>query len=205
MALITFDDIRSVGRAKYAQELRGRTAASVLESVEQRAALTANFDVFLSHSYQDRNLDENKILETKGFLEDFGYSVYVDWYIDRQLNRDKVTSATATLLRTRMDHCRCLLFVVSSNSSESKWMPWELGYKDGNTGKNSSLGQVAIVPLVKESGRYEYNGVEYLGIYPYVTVDNDTEGIRRLWIHADSDKYVTFEAWLNGTKPYKRN
>jgi hypothetical protein len=76
-------------------------------------------------------------------------------------------------------------------------MPWELGYMDGRNGK------CAILPIASyETNGNSYEGREYLGVYPYVTSSKDTEGRRRIWIREDSQTYVSFEGWINGTAPY---
>jgi hypothetical protein len=121
-------------------------------------SLSTTFDVFLSHSI----LDAQVILGVKSLLEAEGLSVYVDWVEDAELDRSRVTVRTADMLRTRMRHCSSLIFATSSNSSNSKWMPWELGYFDG-----FKPGFVSILPLVQS--RYDdFRGQEYLGLYPYI-------------------------------------
>lgn len=65
------------------------------------------YDIFLSHSYKDANM----ILNIKRIIEDMGFSVYVDWIDDPQLERTKVTSGTADLIRNRIDSSRCLIYV----------------------------------------------------------------------------------------------
>lgn len=120
-------------------------------------------------------------------LSSLGYSVYVDWIIDKEFSREEVTYNTAVLLRLRMKHSRCLFFVTSKTTAKSIWMPWELGYMDGHIGK------VAILPL---TGGSEFKGQEYLGVYPYVDKSNNS-----LWIHKDRQNWVSFERWLKGEKP----
>src|SRR4051812_19630224 len=85
------------------------------------------FDIFLSHSYEDKKFVD-KIDQV---FNSAGHSVYVDWKIDHELDRSKVTVQTADLLRKRMLQSKCLFFLTSSNSPTSRWMPWELGYFDG--------------------------------------------------------------------------
>jgi hypothetical protein len=116
-----------------------------------------DFDIFLSHSYEDAEL----IAGVQSLIEAEGLTVYVDWVVDRQLDRSSVTAATAKLLRTRMKHCRFLLYVSSKSSSDSKWMPWELGYFDGKRSSN----RIGILPIVVNAGD-RFRGQEYLGIYP---------------------------------------
>lgn len=78
----------------------------------------------------------------KAFLEAQGLSVYVDWMEDAQMDRSRVDAATADLLRARMQSSAMLYYAATSSSSDSKWIPWELGYFDG-----LKSGRVAILPL----------------------------------------------------------
>ncbi|KAB7709764.1 Uncharacterised protein [Plesiomonas shigelloides] len=148
------------------------------------------YDIFLSHSSKDAEL----ILGVKATLEDMGYSVYVDWVDDAQLDRSKVNESTAELLRERMDASKSLFYVTTENAEASKWMPWECGYFDGIKEK------VAILPIKKYSYDNEYIGQEYLGLYPYCLKGNDMAQIPRLWIHKDKSHYLVYEAWLKTSR-----
>lgn len=117
-----------------------------------------SFDVFLSHAY----LDAQEILGVKALLEAMNLTVYVDWIDDRELDRQKVTPATADKLRQRMRQSKSMVFATSRASVESKWMPWELGYFDG-----FRPGQIAVLPLVPAAGD-SFVGQEYVGLYPRV-------------------------------------
>ena len=58
---------------------------------EEALAKRASYDVFLSHSYDDRTI----ILGVKRFIEGKGYSVFVDWIEEPLLNCNKINKATA--------------------------------------------------------------------------------------------------------------
>lgn len=138
-----------------------QTDVRIMEAELRKSATTslnADFDIFLSHSYEDART----IFGVKQLLEDRGLSVYVDWIEDRQLNRRQVTKETARRLRTRMNHCGYLLYASSRTSSNSKWMPWELGYFDGRRPQ-----RVGILPIV-DAAEDAFVGVEYLGLYPLI-------------------------------------
>jgi hypothetical protein len=154
------------------------------------------YDIFLSHSTND----SEKVAGLKLLLEDMGYSVYIDWIEDPQLNRSNVTKATAAVLKGRMHTCRSLFYAFSENSSGSKWMPWELGYFDGIKQK------AAVLPIKAGTQSTDtFQGTEYLGLYHYITVGNDTSGRQRLWVRESATKYVVYEEWLqNGTQPIQR-
>ena len=134
------------------------TAEAVLDrrtaSISEREA----FDVFLSHSFRDAQI----ILGIAELLKSQGVSVYVDWLVDGQLDRSKVSAATARLLRKRMGQCRSLIFATSTSSPSSKWMPWELGYFDGRNGSN-----ISIMPIEEHEAPGKY-GQEYLELYPAI-------------------------------------
>lgn len=169
------------------------SAANVLTERMQKQASVIGHDIFLSHAFDDKEL----ILGVALMLEDLGYSVYLDWRDDPLLDRKNVNRSTALKLRERMRNSKCLFFATTENTVNSKWMPWELGFKDGHSS------QCAILP-VSDYSTTAFEGREYLAIYPYVTRSEDTEGKIRIWIRWDIETYVAFDAWLNGVAPYKR-
>lgn len=169
-------------------DLRKYRATEIVASLENHSARNLDydeFDIFLSHSYSDKDL----IYGVKRFLEDNGLSVYVDWIDELELDRSSVNVETAKTLRKRMSQCQSLLFVTSLNSTTSKWMPWECGYFDGINGK------IAIFPIVK-SDESSFAGQEYLGLYPYIDVTTYT-----IWVNSVKSGYCSIKDWLNGESP----
>lgn len=170
------------------------SADSIL--IKEAALFSAEktYDIFISHSFADAN----DILKMKQIIEGMGYSTYVDWINDRQLNRSNVNKDTANILRFRMSKCKSLFFITSDNASNSKWMPWELGYFDALKNK------VAILPILQSNTVTDaYEGQEYLGLYPYVTKDRpEGKNNETLWIHDNNNKYISFTQWLEGKMPY---
>lgn len=157
MALYTFNDLSPAALFK---SFTADAASTLLLKASVDAPLDEQFDIFLSHSY----LDSREILTLKKDIEGMGFSVYVDWMDDAQLSRDRVTKDAATILRHRMDNSNCLLYIASSHSKHSKWMPWELGYFDAKKGR------VAILPIsdAPTTDFPSYHGLEYLGLYYYI-------------------------------------
>lgn len=149
------------------------------------------FDIFLSHSTKDAEL----VAGLKLLLEDLGFKVYVDWIEDPQLNRTYVTKHTAKALQARMRQCKSLIYAFSENSSESRWMPWELGYFDGIKNK------VAVLPISKENRSDDFKGTEYLGLYYYITVSG-LQNSTVVWVHESAKTYVSFDSWFKlNTQP----
>ncbi|WKZ71126.1 MAG: hypothetical protein QY331_07660 [Melioribacteraceae bacterium] len=183
---------------KYDSISRGlyKSASTILLEDSRSFSEYKTYDVFLSHS----SLDASYILAISEEIKDLGFTVYVDWIEDPALDRKNVNKHTAAKLRERMKNSKSLFYATSVNSSDSKWMPWELGYFDGIKSK------VAILP-VYDSPKYlaNYKGQEYLGLYPFVAkgkIQNKNE--EALWIHYDENTYVNFYFWLNqGKQPYK--
>lgn len=190
MALFTESAVRA--RAKAETTLQ-KTAAVMLTERTRAQALVTRHDIFLSHAYADREI----VLGVALMIEDLGYSVYLDWRDDPYLDRSKVSPETAAKLRARMKASRCLFYSTTSNASDSKWMPWELGFKDGDNTR------VAVLPVVQYATT-SYQGQEYLGIYPYVDAANDSSGKQRLWVRRSSTCYANFDSWLDGVEPTER-
>lgn len=205
MALISITEVDNRLNTAYFSDLKTKSARDILKDETKKYPMNFNFDIFLSHCYSDAQVSLERLLGLKTLLEDLKYSVYVDWIIDSGLNRENVNESTAAILRTRMSFSRCLLFTTSQNSQNSKWMPWELGYKDGQSSKEGDLGRVAILPLAQSSGQSGYKGQEYLGMYPYIDKAKDNAGNIKLWVHTDETTYVSFDAWLLGKNPTKRS
>ena len=172
-------EVRKTGMVKRADQIVLESCAAYVPS--------KTYDIFLSHSIRDAEL----ILGMKVIFEDLGYSVYVDWIEDPQMDRSKVTKATADKLRQRMDSSKSLFFVTTTNSESSRWMPWECGFFDGKKEK------VAIAPIQATSTDNTYSGQEYLGLYPYVVKQQSTEKKERLWIRKSAKVYVAYDTWVS--------
>ena len=188
MALITTADL-APHRPATGYEYRGAKfvtkAVAKLARIVETEERAAAHDIFLSHKFSDAE----QLVALHDLLTSMNYTVYVDWKDDPEMDRSQVTPATAARLRARMTACRCLFFATTTTSSDSKWMPWELGYKDGQNRK------AAICPVVAAGGQTDFKGQEYLGVYPYVDKTGDT-----LYIHRSPTTYIGFERWLNGAE-----
>lgn len=152
------------------------------------------YDIFLSHSYLDHEL----VYTIVDLFNNAGYSVYVDWMVDEQLDRSKVNRQTSEILRKRMDLSKGLAYVSTTNIATSKWCPWELGYIDGKR-----CGRCAILPVMNTE-QDKFKGQEYLSLYPYIDyVKNSNSNKNEFWVNdpQDSKKYVTLRSWLNGINP----
>lgn len=197
MALFTEQQIRARFESeKRERSNRGYRYFSATEALNEGRITDSRelYDIFLSHS----SLDNDLIAGLKLMLEDMHLKVYVDWN-DKKLDPNNVTPETAAVLRERMKQCRSLLYAFSENASNSKWMPWELGYFDAL--KNS---RVAVLPISK-TAKYSYEGSEFIGVYYFIQIDTSQQtGKEAIWVH-DGDNYVIFNDWLKGQNPFRHN
>jgi hypothetical protein len=182
LAYIKISDARAAAQA--APPTYG-TAQRVLASEARNFNASSHYDIFLSHSSSDAEI----IYGLKKIIEKLGLTVYVDWIDDAELDRSKVTVKTAAVLRERMKACSSLVYVHSTTSPDSVWMPWELGYFDGLR-KN----HVWVLPLVTANDG-EYRQQEYLGLYPTIEKLSELIGKNRLGFTkvGDDDHTVLLE------------
>ncbi|VVM49934.1 hypothetical protein PS673_00711 [Pseudomonas fluorescens] len=166
-----------------------RSTQLIKSSMEHNASST--FDVFLSHS---SNEPDEIIFGIKGLLEDAKLKVYLDKIDDPQMSPARVTPETAEILRVRMRQSSSLLYVYSRHSTQSRWMPWELGFFDG------LKGAVGILPVV-QSTQSSFRGEEYLGVYPYVDIAT-IKGTSKnnLWINRGNNEYADLAKWVKGAE-----
>jgi hypothetical protein len=179
MPLLQKSKLKALGQ----QETIHKSFSTKKNEVLIEQASKKSFDIFLSHAFSDKDV----VIGLREYLIGYGYSVYIDWIEDNELDRNKVTSETAGRLKERMGQSKCLLFATTENYQNSKWMPWELGYFDGGKGK------VAILPI-EDSTAYTYTGTEYLGLYPYTTEGSTGD----LFIVDLENKWKSFSSWMNG-------
>lgn len=193
MALFTEQQILDrFAREQRFQESRGTRYFSATDVLNEGRVIDSfkTYDIFLSHSSKDKIL----IAGLKLLLNDLGFSVYVDWN-DTALDPNNVTPETAKILRERMSHCKSLVYAFSENASNSKWMPWELGYFDA-----LKKSRVAVLPI-SQTAKYSYKGSEFIGVYYVIQIAQIQNTYKEaLWVY-DGDKYIIFDSWLLGYNP----
>ena len=70
-----------------------------------------------------------------------------------------------------MRRCNAMVYVVTRNSSNSKWMPWELGFFDGVRGR------VLVYP-VDEAALAAARAQEYLSLFKMLTPGHLTQQLQ---------------------------
>lgn len=191
MALFTEQELLSRFQRERRLNSRCFSATDIINEGRVTPDTSKTYDIFLSHSSRDNDL----IAGLKLILQDLGYTVYVDWS-DPNLNPQDVSPQTAAVLRQRMAQCKSLIYAFSENASNSKWMPWELGYFDALKSK------VAVLPI-SQTTKYSFRGSEFVGLYYVIQIDKTEISLKNaIWVH-DGDNYVNYEYWLRGEQPYK--
>lgn len=145
----------------------------------------SDYDLFISHSFKDKNM----VIGLYQLFNEVGYKVYIDWIDDSSLNRTNVTLETANIIRERIKSCKGMAYISTSNSSDSKWCPWELGLSDGLKGK------VCILPVMDS----DFKGQEYLSLYPYLDYEKVQNSSRfEFWVNDQrlKNRSVTLKKWL---------
>jgi hypothetical protein len=150
-------------------ELRGKTTRlSKAFSVNESLSSSTQFDkqIFLSY----RRKDSNYVKPIVEILKNLGANVYID-YLDDSLP-EKPNTETAAILRDRIQKSDKFILMATPNSSDSKWIPWELGLGDGFVNYEN----VAILPITQYSNSWTEQ--EYYSIYGYIEKANSTNNLR---------------------------
>ena len=157
------------------------------ESRTYKARSANQFDIFLSHAYQDKLV----VAGLYALLTRAGYTVYVDWIHDSNLSRISVTPRTADVLRKRMLQSDSLMYATIKQDTNSKWMPWEAGFFDGYDG------HVAILPVLKDQTKFR--GREYLGLYPHAEKSSSKSGGKdflKIVDQKNSNNWEFYTKWI---------
>jgi hypothetical protein len=179
MSFYTLSQIRSLGNlANFAQKNL------------QRKSLSNKKTLFLSHSHEDRDIVEDAI----AFLLTIGIYAYVDW-LDPTM--PKTTSgSTAQKIKERIQLCELFVVLLTENSRESKWVPWELGFADAKK-RNQDI---SIFPIKRNYGTTDSNfdGLEYMQLYQRISLGNlrSTGQDIAAVFSPNTSEGTTLEGWL---------
>lgn len=176
---VTFNDLDRIRREVDESRLRKSASAS-------RTGKT----VFLAHSSQD----ERYLPGVISVLENNGGRVYVD-KADNRLP-ESTNRETAEILRTTINACRRFVLFVTTNSKDSRWIPWELGIADGEKGAYP----VSLFPTAKNSNEQIWANQEYLGLYRRIVWGKMTGWTKEGWLVLDHVKNTatSLRQWLEG-------
>jgi hypothetical protein len=126
------------------------------------------------------------------FLESYGVKVYIDKN-DPRLPKE-TSPETAKMLKDTIKKCNKFVLLVSENSKDSKWIPWELGLAD--IAKSTS--NVALLPIANNYSGATWTKQEYLGLYDRISKGNFKNSNSEIWMVHDyiDNKGVELGEWL---------
>lgn len=137
------------------------TSLSVDEIIERfHTVFNPSYDVFISYSYLD---DPCHALGTALLLKDSGFLAYLPKRIDPAQRRSPKL-AEIELTQVALSKSKALISLNSTKASRSHWIPWEIGYMSGSTGK------VAIQSIADE--KVSSRNREFVKLYPSVGLSN---------------------------------
>lgn len=141
--------------------------------------------IFLSHKH-----DEHSVLQdVVAFFKKEGADIYVDW-MDPTMPA-YTNAKTAHKLKQRIKVADKFILVATSSAINSKWCNWELGLGDAE----KYIEHIALLPINRP---YEnFNGAEYLKIYPRIEYQNRTTKYVRGG-YVPRGYYVLYPANING-------
>lgn len=171
------------------QDLSATTALS--ESIIlSRAESMYGKNTFLSHSSKDKEY----LAAVVTFLENYGADVYVDNGDARLPARP--SKITAEILRDTINELRRFIIFVTSNSKDSRWIPWELGLGDAFKGPSS----IALLPASESAYSQDWADQEYLGLYQRIVYGSLQGFSGPVWLVHDhiENKGTLLRTWLTG-------
>jgi hypothetical protein len=119
------------------------------------ASVRTGIKVFLAHSTKD----ERYLPGVISMLENYVGQVYID-KADSRLP-ESTNRETAETLRSTIKECPRFVLFVTTNSKDSKWIPWEIGISDGVKGHMP----VVLYPAANRSDEKQWTQQEYLGLH----------------------------------------
>jgi len=144
------------------------------------------YDIFLSHNINDKKVVKGLWI----YLAKLGYTVYIDWIFDYEVNRANINRNTADMLKSRMKICHSMFYLVTPNSKQSIWTPWECGFFERQNGK------IAICPILERKNIREYEESGFLSLYPYVLFGKLKDEEEETLLVNDHSKIHTFKDWV---------
>ncbi len=167
MAYLNYDEMKRKSETLF------REKRMILEGADfSKKSTGAQCEVFLSHSSKDEEI----LPEVIKFLEKFGVKVYIDKK-DNALPRE-TSPKTAEILKQRIRESKKFIVLVTENSKDSRWIPWELGLAD----EMKKLNNIALLPAIKSHDYGNWTKQEYLGLYLRIDYGPHESYKEKIWM-----------------------
>ncbi len=183
MSFLTYSEINAYKQRGIQRNL---SASNV---ILEKQSVYVGSHVFLSHS----SLDKDKLDGVVSFLYNFGTRVYID-KLDNELPL-RTSPETGDKLKKRIAECSKFIVLVSPNSKESKWIPWELGFAD----ENKSIENIALFPIIPNGIDALWVDQEYMGLYSRIEKRKFADFDEPQWIvlNQHMNTGTLLSEWLN--------
>jgi hypothetical protein len=183
--IVTFSEIRSsLNNEKHLYE---NVNFSLRKSIYSSKT---SYNIFLSHSSKDNEFLPF-IINT---LENHGGNPYVDIGDNRLPTPPSVE--TAKILKSNIQTAKRFVLFLTTNSKDSKWVPWELGLSDGAK-RNEDI---AIFPSTEMTYNTSWMSQEYLGLYRKIVwgrLKGYTEDVWMVWDETNNTA-DELSRWIRG-------
>lgn len=146
---------------------------------------TPTYHVFISYRHEDRSY----VPRVAKFLKGLKAGIYID-FLDEELAKAP-NSETAPILRRRITQCSKLIQIITPNSGDSRWMPWELGLGDGILGYPNAV----TLPVIND---YQPRvSQEYLDMYGHIETSRSSNDAFTDWaVIYPKDGHKWLKDWL---------
>lgn len=132
---------------------------------------------FLCHSHKDQELAKG----LQVLMKENGWDLYIDWEDSEMPSTPN--KETANKIKTKINTTDWFLLLATSNSTQSRWCPWEIGFADSAKGYEKIL----IIPTEDDHGTW--HGNEYLQLYKKMDEGSDKQ--------TGKSGYAVFDAGTN--------
>lgn len=139
-------------------------------------------DTFLAHSSNDIDLIKNIIR----YFQKLGAKPYID-KDDMELPINTSPKTASTLIFS-IEACNRFVVVVTDNSINSKWVPWELGVANSK----KEYKDIAILPISSAKVNGDWKDNEYLGIYQQI---RERDG-KLIIYNPENEMTFSIDEWL---------
>lgn len=140
-----------------------RSGSVVVAKSLNEALSKSKHTAFLCHSHKDQDLAKG----LQVLLKENGWDLYIDWE-DNEMPSSP-NKETANKIKSKIKSTDWFLFLATSNSTQSRWCPWEIGCADSIKGYEKIL----IIPTEDDFGNWYGN--EYLQLYKKIDEGTDRQ------------------------------
>lgn len=142
--------------------------------------------VFISHKHGENDYEYRFVY----LLTTNGFTGYVDWQDDQMLL--KTSGIKANKIKEKITKAYKFILIATDAAVVSKWCNWELGFGDAHKFED----HIAVLPIKKDNT--DYNGNEYLSIYPTIQLRGNYEYLKDDYcINYLGGREISLREWLN--------